>query len=68
MNIALTEVLRGKQTAALAGHIRPDGVCIGSSVGLYLYLKENFPQIQTDIYLQPVAELLLLIEYQGTAC
>ena len=64
MNIALTEVLRGKQTAALAGHIRPDGDCIGSSVGLYLYLKENFPQIQTDIYLQPVADCYRSI--QGT--
>ena len=64
MNIALTEVLRGKQTVALAGHIRPDGDCIGSSVGLYLYLKENFPQIQTDIYLQPVADCYRSI--QGT--
>ena len=64
MNIALTEVLRGKQTVALAGHIRPDGDSIGSSVGLYLYLKENFPQIQTDIYLQPVADCYRSI--QGT--
>ena len=65
MNIALTEVLRGKQTVALAGHIRPDGDCIGSSVGLYLYLKENFPQIQTDIYLQPVADCYRSIQGTG---
>ena len=65
MNIALTEVLRGKQTVALAGHIRPDGDSIGSSVGLYLYLKENFPQIQTDIYLQPVADCYRSIQGTG---
>lgn len=61
MNITLTEVLRGKCTVALGGHIRPDGDCVGSCMGLYLYLKEQFPQIKTDVYLQPVADCYRLI-------
>lgn len=56
MSISLTEILRGKRNVALGGHIRPDGDCIGSCMGLYLYLKEQFPAIQADIYLQPVAD------------
>lgn len=61
MSIALTEVLQGKQTVALGGHIRPDGDCVGSCMGLYLYLKEQFPQMKTDVYLQPVADCYKLI-------
>ncbi|MCD8105250.1 MAG: bifunctional oligoribonuclease/PAP phosphatase NrnA [Lachnospiraceae bacterium] len=52
--INLAEELQGVKTAAMAGHIRPDGDAIGSCLGLYLYLKENFPQIQAKIYLEEV--------------
>lgn len=61
MKITLTEILNGKQTVALGGHIRPDGDCVGSCMGLYLYLKEQFPQIETDIYLQPIADCYKMI-------
>lgn len=39
-------------TVAIAGHVRPDGDCVGSCMGLYLYLKENYPEIATDVYLE----------------
>ena len=48
----ISDVLKGVKTAAIGGHVRPDGDCIGSCVGLYLYLKRNFPEIRTDIYLE----------------
>ena len=35
----LKELLEGKQSVALGGHVRPDGDCVGSTMGLYLYLK-----------------------------
>ena len=41
MRISLNEILQGKHSVALGGHIRPDGDCVGSSMGLYLYLKED---------------------------
>ncbi|MCC8046253.1 MAG: bifunctional oligoribonuclease/PAP phosphatase NrnA [Clostridiales bacterium] len=52
--INLAKELQGVKTAAMAGHIRPDGDAIGSCLGLYLYLKENFPQIQVKIYLEEI--------------
>ncbi|MCD7717157.1 MAG: bifunctional oligoribonuclease/PAP phosphatase NrnA [Lachnospiraceae bacterium] len=52
--INLAQELQGVKTAAMAGHIRPDGDAIGSCLGLYLYLKENYPQIQARIYLEEV--------------
>ena len=59
----LKELLEGKQSVALGGHVRPDGDCVGSTMGLYLYLKENFPQIETDLYLESVPEAYSMIRH-----
>ena len=43
------------KTVAIAGHIRPDGDCVGSSMGMYLYIKKNFPHItDVDVYLEEI--------------
>lgn len=52
----ISRELTGIKTVAIAGHVRPDGDCIGSCMGLYLYLKENYPEIQTDVYLEEPRE------------
>lgn len=58
----LTEVLEGVKTAAIAGHVNPDGDCVGSCMGLYLYLRDNYPQIQADVYLENPREVFHFIE------
>ena len=58
----ISEVLEGIQTLGIAGHVRPDGDCVGSCMGLYLYVKENYPQIQTDIYLDHPKEVFGYLE------
>lgn len=52
--INLAAELEGVRTAAIAGHIRPDGDAVGSCLGLYLYMKKNFPQIRTKVYLEKI--------------
>jgi len=47
----IEEFLEGVQTMGIAGHVRPDGDAVGSCMGLYLYIKKNYPQIRTDVYL-----------------
>lgn len=43
-------------SVAIVGHIRPDGDCVGSCMGMYLYIKENFPNIrEVTVYLEPIA-------------
>lgn len=56
MTIVLKDILKNRRRVAMGGHIRPDGDCIGSCMGLYLYLKEQFPHIHTDVYLEEVPE------------
>ncbi len=48
----LAEFLQDVHTAAIAGHVHPDGDCIGSCMGLYLYLKDNYPGIRAEVYLE----------------
>lgn len=48
--------LVGAKKVAIAGHIRPDGDCVGSCTALYLYLtqnKEEFGIEKVDVYLEP---------------
>jgi len=39
-------------TIAIAGHVRPDGDCIGSSLALMFYLRKKYPQKTVDLYLE----------------
>lgn len=61
MDIKISDILKGKTSVAIGGHIHPDGDCVGSCMGMYLYLKKAFPQIKTDVYLQEIPGALRLI-------
>lgn len=62
MKIVLNDILKGKKRVALGGHVRPDGDCVGSCMGLYHYLKEQYPEIGTDVYLEEVPEAYRMIK------
>lgn len=44
------------KTVAIGGHVRPDGDCVGSCMGLYQYIKKNFSEIEVDVYLEDIPE------------
>lgn len=44
------------ESIAIAGHIRPDGDCVGSCMALYNYLIDNSQAKQIDIYLENLPE------------
>lgn len=50
----LKEMLTQARTVAIGGHVRPDGDCVGSCMGLYQYLKDNYAQIEADVYLEEI--------------
>ena len=39
--IDIYEEVKAAKTIGISGHIRPDGDCVGSCLGLYLYLKRS---------------------------
>ena len=38
----LNNILGEAFRIAIGGHVRPDGDCVGSCMGLYQYIKENY--------------------------
>ncbi len=53
--------LDGVRRIAIAGHVNPDGDCVGSCLGMYLYLKDNHPELSVDLYLQRPKEALCIL-------
>ena len=58
----IDEHLAGVKTVAIGGHIHPDGDCIGSCMGMYLYISKNYPDIRVDVFLEDVPDELKFIK------
>ncbi len=59
----IDDILVGKKSVAISGHIRPDGDCIGSCMGLFNYIKDNYPDIEADVFLQEFSDKFSFIKY-----
>lgn len=44
-------------TIAIAGHVRPDGDCVGSCLATYNYIKTYYPHAKVDLYLEPIPNI-----------
>jgi phosphoesterase RecJ-like protein len=55
-------LLEQVQTAAIAGHTKPDGDCTGSCLALYNYIKDNYPDIRVRLYLEPIPNLFRFLQ------
>lgn len=53
MNILTEEILKA-DSIAIGGHVRPDGDCTGSCMGLFRYVCENYPQKEVHVYLEEI--------------
>lgn len=52
-NITIEELVPSfEQKVVILGHIRPDGDCVGSCMGLYHYLHDNMPELDITVCLQ----------------
>lgn len=55
MNELLTKI-QGAKSIAILGHMRPDGDCVGSCLGLYNYINENYADKNVCVYLEEIPE------------
>lgn len=53
MHKILQSLLKAR-TVIISGHVRPDGDCIGSCLGMYHYIRDNYPEIDVSVYLEDV--------------
>lgn len=57
----LLEECKQAKRIGISGHIRPDGDCIGSCMGLYLYLKKVRPDADIHVFLEKPADIFRCI-------
>ena len=50
------EKIEGADTIAIGGHVRPDGDCVGSCMGLFGYLADHYPEKKICVYLEEISE------------
>lgn len=58
----LASELAQVKTVAIAGHVRPDGDCAGSCLATYNYIATWFPEIQADVYLEPIPNIFKFLK------
>lgn len=58
----LYEEVKDALTIGIGGHERPDGDCVGSVMGLYLYLKKVCPNAKVQALLEKPADIFSCIK------
>ncbi len=58
----ILEEVSGAKSIAISGHIRPDGDCVGSCMGLYLYLTKEMPDSDVDVFLEKPSDVFNCIQ------
>lgn len=58
----ILEEVTGAERIAISGHVRPDGDCVGSCMGLYLYLIKELPEAEIDVFLEKPSDIFHCIQ------
>lgn len=72
-NVKIEQLTADARRICITGHIRPDGDCVGSCLGLRRYLLDEDPAREVDVYLQTPPAVFqrlsgfdqILLSYQG---
>ena len=52
----LDEILKPADVIGISGHVRPDGDCVGSTLGLYQYIRNHYPEKEVTLYLEEIPD------------
>lgn len=61
MNFLLDSIEKATKIA-IGGHIRPDGDCVGSTMGLYSYISDNYKDKICDVMIEEIPHSLKYLE------
>lgn len=64
----LDEFLKEAVTVGISGHINPDGDCVGSCLATYNYIRTYYPQIDVDVYLEPIPNIFKFMARSEDIC
>ena len=60
--MTLEQQLEGVASVVIAGHVRPDGDCVGSTLAVYNYIKIYAPDIRVDLMLEPIPNIFKFLK------
>ncbi len=58
----IDQLIGSAKTIGITSHVRPDGDATGASLGTYLYIKKNYPDIKVHVFLEKVLPELKFIK------
>lgn len=61
----LDSFLAGRDSIGIAGHVRPDGDCVGSTLAVYNYICNNYPGCDVRLYLEPIPNIFKFLQRSG---
>ena len=59
----LDSVLEGRKSVAIAGHVRPDGDCVGSCLSVYNYIKTYFKDMEVYVFLEQIPNIFKFLKH-----
>lgn len=63
-----TGLIESATSVAILGHIRPDGDCVGSCLGAYNYIKDNYPDKSVVVFLEEIPEKFNFLKGADAIC
>lgn len=64
MSFLLDEISKADRIA-IGGHVRPDGDCIGSCMGLYSYITDQYKDKSVCVYLEEIPDAFMYLNMDG---
>ncbi len=64
----LLQECRDAKRIGISGHIRPDGDCVGSVLGLQMYLAKCLPRAQVKVFLESPSDIFREIKGYAEIC
>ncbi len=53
----IDDLMTNVKSVGIAGHVRPDGDCVGSTLAVYNYISEYYPSVDVHIYLETIPSI-----------
>ncbi|MCQ2055546.1 MAG: bifunctional oligoribonuclease/PAP phosphatase NrnA [Fibrobacter sp.] len=57
----IDELLSEAKTIAIFGHVRPDGDCVGSTLAMWNYTRDNYPNAKVEVFLEDFSKSFNLV-------
>lgn len=64
----LDQELQNVKSVAIAGHIRPDGDCVGSCLATYNYIRTYYPTVDVRVFLEPIPTIFYFLQGADRIC